>query len=120
MSENEQAASPSLDPLDRAAQAAFVRAVQFFEPRLWIFLNAEIEAAQKARIDPRIALLALANGLIDLAKGAMEVRGALEVAGGDADVAAMILGLRSSARLVPEEPESEPPPTRAARRRRLG
>lgn len=108
----------SLAPLDPATRAAFVRAVRFFEPRLWIVLNAEIEAGQRAGVDPAVGLLALANGLIDLAKGAMEVREALATAGGDADVAAMILGIRSAVRLAPEEPEAEAPPARSPRQRR--
>ncbi len=114
--------APPPAPLEPALRVAFLRAVQFFEPRLWIVLNAEVDAAKQAGIDPAIALLALASGLIDLANGAMEVRQALAAAGGDADVAAMILGIRSSVR-VESEPEAEAdgpvsPKVRTPRRRR--
>ncbi len=107
-------------PLDPALRAAFVRAVAHFEPRLWDFLNREIVAAQAVGVDPAIGLLALANGMIDLAKGAMEVREALAAAGGDADVAAMILGIRTTG--VPVEGDLAdpvaPPEPKPKRRRR--
>ncbi len=109
--------APPPAPLEPALRVAFLRAVQFFEPRLWIVLNAEVDAAKQAGIDPAIALLALANGLIDLAKGAMDIRGALAAAGGDADVAAMILGIRSQVRIAPESESVSPKPQPRRRQR---
>lgn len=103
---------------DPQARAAFLRASEFFAPHLWVFLNREVEAAMLEGIAPALGLLALASGLIDLAEGAMEVRGALAAAGGDADVAAMILGLRRRTPLAgTAEPEAPSPPPRPRRRR---
>ncbi|MBI4060144.1 MAG: hypothetical protein HY403_01810 [Elusimicrobia bacterium] len=107
-----------LAALDPVAAQQFLRAYEFYGPRVWAFLNAEVGQGQERGLDPALGLLALASALLDAMQGLMEIRSALAAAGGDADVAALMLGLRSTLRVVPDAPAAPPPPIRSAKRRR--
>ena len=86
--------SPLLGSLDPESRAKFLEAHQFFNLRVWAFLNAEIAVGQGQRLDPVFGLLALADSLIEVAQAALEARQALLTAGGDVDVAALLLGIQ--------------------------
>ena len=107
--------SPLLGTLDPESRAKFLEAHQFFAPRVWTFLNAEIAIGHGQRLDPVFGLLALADSLIEVAQAALEARQAFLTAGGDVDVAALLLGIRRTR--TPDTPGAAPAPRKRKRPR---
>ena len=102
---------PPPAPLDHKAQMRFLETFAFHRPRVWDFVQAEIDICEARGGDVGVALIALANALVSNAQDLMEVRQALLAAGGDADVAAMMLGIER-ARQDADKPANAPPQKR--------
>ena len=109
--------APARTPGPPGPSDAVLTAWAFFAPRVWALLHAEIQAGIEAKLPHDAGLLALAGAFIEVGRELLDMRDAFTAAGGDAEIAALLLGIERKLAGVP--PSSPPPaPAPSAPRRR--
>lgn len=103
-----------VQPLNQEQRRQFLAARAVLAPRVLEFLNGLVAEAAQAGLDAQYGILAIADALIEASQTALELRQALLDAGGDADVAALLLGLKAGG----IDAKSTPPPTVTRKRKR--